>query len=88
MFSGDVTASSSAKILKLNRKTVNSYYNEFRRLILEHSLRERDNDFVAFFAKLFFAKKVKSKKYTGLGPYFYFGNDNNDKLSISFFEFL
>ena len=29
-----------AKILKLNRKTVNSYYNEFRELILENSLRE------------------------------------------------
>ena len=41
-FSEDITVSSAAKILKLNRKTINNYYNEFRRLILEHSLREQE----------------------------------------------
>lgn len=41
-FSEDITASSAAKILKLNRKTINNYYNEFRRQILEHSLREQE----------------------------------------------
>ena len=47
-FSEDITASSAAKILKLNRKTINSYYNEFRRLILEHSLHEQEKELGEF----------------------------------------
>ena len=34
MFSEDITATSAAKILRLNRKAINSYYNEFREKIL------------------------------------------------------
>ena len=47
-FSEDITASSAAKILKLNRKTINNYYNEFRRQILEHSLREQEKEIGEF----------------------------------------
>ena len=59
-FSEDITASSAAKILKLNRKTVNSYYNEFRRLILEHSLHERELD-----ESYFGARRVRGKRARG-----------------------
>ena len=47
-FSEDITASSAAKILKLNRKTINNYYNEFRRQILEHTLREQEKEIGEF----------------------------------------
>ena len=63
-FSEDITASSAAKILKLNRKTVNSYYNEFRRLILEHSLREQEKELGEFELdeSYFGARLVKGKR--------------------------
>lgn len=43
-FSENITASTAAKILKLNRKTINSYYNEFRERILEHLLRGQEKE--------------------------------------------
>ena len=43
-FSEDITATSAAKILRLNRKTINNYYNEFRKKILEYSLREQEKE--------------------------------------------
>ena len=43
-FSEDKTASSASKILKLNRKTVNAYYNEFRERILAYSLKEQEKE--------------------------------------------
>ena len=66
-FSEDITASSSAKILKLNRKTVNSYYNEFRRLILEHSLREQEKELGEFELdeSYFGARRVRGKRGRG-----------------------
>ena len=66
-FSEDITASSAAKILKLNRKTVNSYYNEFRRLILEHSLREREKELGEFELdeSYFGARRVRGKRGRG-----------------------
>jgi hypothetical protein len=43
-----MTASSAAKILRLNRKTINSYYNEFRKKILGYSLREQEKELGEF----------------------------------------
>ena len=66
-FSEDITASSAAKILKLNRKTVNSYYNEFRRLILEHSLREQEKELGEFELdeSYFGARRVRGQRGRG-----------------------
>ena len=66
-FSEDLTASSAAKILKLNRKTVNSYYNEFRSLILEHSLREQEKELGEFELdeSYFGARRVRGKRGRG-----------------------
>ena len=66
-FSEGITASSAAKILKLNRKTVNSYYNEFRRLILEHSLREQEKELGEFELNesYFGAYRVRGKRGRG-----------------------
>ena len=65
--SEDLTASSAAKILKLNRKTVNSYYNEFRSLILEHSLREQEKELGEFELdeSYFGARRVRGKRGRG-----------------------
>ena len=58
---------SAGKILKLNRKTVNSYYNEFRRLILEHSLREQKKELGKFelYESYFGARRVRGKRGRG-----------------------
>ena len=66
-FSEDLRASSAAKILKLNRKTVNSYYNEFRSLILEHSLREQEKELGEFELdeSYFGARRVRGKRGRG-----------------------
>ena len=66
-FSEDIAASSAAKILKLNRKTVNSYYNEFRRLILEHSLREQEKELGEFELdeSYFGSRRVRGKRDRG-----------------------
>ena len=66
-FSEDITASSAAKILKLNRKTINSYYNEFRRLILEYSLREQEKELGEFELdeSYFGARRVRGKRGRG-----------------------
>lgn len=63
-FSEDITASSAAKILKLNRKTINNYYNEFRRQILEHSLREQEKEIGEFELdeSYFGARRVRGKR--------------------------
>lgn len=56
-----------AKILKLNRKTVNSYYNEFRRLILEYSLSEQEKELGEFELdeSHFGARRVRGKRGRG-----------------------
>ena len=66
-FSEDITATSAAKVLKLNRKTVNNYYNEFRRLILEHSLREHKKESGEFELdeSYFGARRVRGKRGRG-----------------------
>ena len=40
-FTEEITASSASKILPINRKTTNAYYNEIRKKILHHSLKEQ-----------------------------------------------
>jgi len=66
-FSEDITASSAAKILGLNRKTVNLYYNRFRCLILQQSLSDHAQDFGVFELdeSYFGAKRVRGKRGRG-----------------------
>lgn len=66
-FIEDITISSVAKNLKLNRKTVNSYYNEFGSLILEHSLREQKKELGKFELdeSYFGARRVRGKRDRG-----------------------
>ena len=66
-FSEDITASSAAKTLELNRKTINNYYNEFRRLILEHSLSEQEKELGEFELdeSYFGARRVRGKRGRG-----------------------
>ena len=66
-FSEDITASSTAKILKLNRKTINSYYNEFRRLIFEHSLAKERKESGEFELdeSYFGARRIRGKRGRG-----------------------
>lgn len=47
-FSENITASSAAEILKLNRKTVNAYHNEFRERILAYPLKEQERELGEF----------------------------------------
>ena len=39
-FYGDITATATAKLVRVNRKTVNNYYNAIREKILAESLKE------------------------------------------------
>ena len=66
-FSEDITATSAAKILRLNRKTINSYYNEFRKKILEYSLREQEKELGEFEQdeSYFGARRVRGKRGRG-----------------------
>ena len=66
-FSEDITATSAAKILRLNRKTINSYYNEFRNKILEYSLREQEKELGEFEQdeSYFGARRVRGKRGRG-----------------------
>ena len=66
-FSEDITATSAAKILRLNRKTINSYYNEFRKKILEYSLREQEKEIGEFELdeSYFGARRVRGKRGRG-----------------------
>lgn len=66
-FIEDITISSVAKNLKLNRKTVNGYYNEFESLILEHSLREQKKELGKFELdeSYFGARRVRGKRDRG-----------------------
>jgi transposase len=47
-FSEDITATSAGRILKLNRNTINSYYAEFRKKILESSIKEQAKELGEF----------------------------------------
>ncbi|MBQ3944829.1 MAG: hypothetical protein II670_04370 [Alphaproteobacteria bacterium] len=43
-----LTASTTAKILRINRNTINAYFNEFRVKILENSIKEHSKEFAVF----------------------------------------
>ncbi len=66
-FGEDITASSASKILKLNRKTVNAYYNEFREKILAYSLKEQEKELGEFELdeSYFGARRVRGKRGRG-----------------------
>ena len=49
-FCEDITATAAAKLVKVNRKTVNSYYNAIREKILAESLKEMSVDSGGFAA--------------------------------------
>lgn len=66
-FCEDVTATSAAKILDLNRNTVNLYYNHFRELILQQSLKGNAQELGVFELdeSYFGAKRVRGKRGRG-----------------------
>ncbi len=66
-FSEDITATSTSKILGINRNTINAYYNEFRRKILEYSLKEQSKELGEFELdeSYFGAKRVRGKRGRG-----------------------
>ena len=66
-FTGDITASFVSKILHINRKTINAYYNEIREKILHHSLREREKELGEFELdeNCFGARRVCEKRGQG-----------------------
>ena len=47
-FCEDLTASTTAKVLSINRNTINAYFNEFRAKILENSIKEHSKKFGVF----------------------------------------
>ena len=47
-FCDDLTASTTAKILSINRNTINAYFTEFRVKILEDSIKEHSKEFGIF----------------------------------------
>jgi transposase-like protein len=66
-FSEDITASTASKLLKLNRNTINSYYNTFRRKLLEYSLKEEAKELGEYELdeSYFGAKRVRGKRGRG-----------------------
>jgi transposase-like protein len=66
-FSEDITASSAAKLVKVNRKTVNNYYNDLREKILKESLKETALEAGEFEVdeSYFGAKRVRGKRGRG-----------------------
>ena len=55
-FCEDLTASTTAKMLSINRNTINAYFNEFRVKILENSLKEHSKEFGVFEHNMFWAR--------------------------------
>ena len=66
-FSEDITASSTSKILEINRNTINNYFNNFRKEILEYSLKERGKECGEFELdeSYFGARRVRGKRGRG-----------------------
>ena len=63
-FSEDITASLAAKILRINRNTINAYYNRFRELIFEYSLKEQKQEIGEFELdeSYFGARRIRGKR--------------------------
>ena len=66
-FSEDITASLAAKILRINRNTINAYYNRFRELIFEYSLKEQKQEIGEFELdeSYFGARRIRGKRGRG-----------------------
>ena len=63
----DLTATATSELLKLNRKTVNNYFTEFRELILEDSIQKHQKELGIFELdeSYFGAKRVRGKRGRG-----------------------
>ena len=63
----DLTATATSELLKLNRKTVNNYFTEFRELILEDSIQKHQKELGTFELdeSYFGAKRVRGKRGRG-----------------------
>ncbi len=63
----DLTATATNELLKLNRKTVNNYFTEFRELILEDSIQKHQKELGIFELdeSYFGAKRVRGKRGRG-----------------------
>lgn len=63
----DLTATATSELLKLNRKTVNNYFTEFRELILEDSIQKHQKELGIFELEesYFGAKRVRGKRGRG-----------------------
>lgn len=66
-FSMDLTATATSELLKLNRKTINNYFTEFRKLILENSIQQEQKELGIFELdeSYFGAKRVRGKRGRG-----------------------
>lgn len=66
-FSMDLTATATSELLKLNRKTVNNYFTEFRELILADSIQKHQKELGTFELdeSYFGAKRVRGKRGRG-----------------------
>ena len=63
-FCDDLTASTTAKILSINRNTINAYFTEFRVKILENSIKEHNKEFGIFELdeSYFGARRIRGKR--------------------------
>ena len=66
-FCDDLTASTTAKILSINRNTINAYFTEFRVKILENSIKEHNKEFGIFELdeSYFGARRIRGKMGRG-----------------------
>jgi transposase-like protein len=66
-FSQDLTATQTAKILQINRNTINQYFNEFRLRIFEHiqGARQKFSGEIELDESYFEAKRVRGKRGRG-----------------------
>ena len=66
-FSEDIIASSTWILLCINRNTINSYYNKFRELLLDYSLKITGKEFGEFELdeSYFGAKRIRGKRGIG-----------------------
>jgi len=66
-FCNDLTASTTAKILSINRNTINAHFKEFRIKILEDSIKKHNKEFGEFELdeSYFVARRVRGKRGRG-----------------------
>ena len=63
-FCDDLTASTTAKILSMNRNTINAYFNKFCVKILKDSIKEHSKEFGVFELdeSYFGARRIRGKR--------------------------